>query len=211
MAEEVATTETPEGEKPSEEKKPEEKGGTPAPAEKPEGNEDKPLGEAGEKALAEWKKRAKAAEKQAKEYEQKVAEQEEATKSEHEKALDKARKEAADAAKAETVGEFRKRILRAEIRTAAAGKLADPSDAVALLDLDLDEVFDEDGEVKAEEINSAIADLLERKPHLKADPHDGRPSGDADAGKGSGGAKSPEDMTPEDWEKQDRRNKGLDN
>jgi hypothetical protein len=59
------------------------------------------------------------------------------------------------------------RILRSEVKAAAAGKLADPSDAIALLDLSAFEV-DANGDVDPEEIADAIEDLLTRKPHLAA-------------------------------------------
>lgn len=59
------------------------------------------------------------------------------------------------------------RILRSEIKAAATGKLADPSDALALLDLSAFEV-DANGDVDADEISEAIEDLLTRKPHLAA-------------------------------------------
>ncbi|MEU0245178.1 hypothetical protein ABZ192_12735 [Streptomyces sp. NPDC006235] len=59
------------------------------------------------------------------------------------------------------------RIVRAEIKAAAAGKLADPTDALALLDLSAFEVSD-DGDVDAQKVSAAIEDLLTRKPHLAA-------------------------------------------
>jgi hypothetical protein len=59
------------------------------------------------------------------------------------------------------------RILRSEIKAAAAGKLADPADALAYLDPKLFEV-DDNGDVDAEEISDAIEDLLTRKPYLAA-------------------------------------------
>lgn len=59
------------------------------------------------------------------------------------------------------------RVLKAEVKAAAAGKLADPADALRLLDLSKFEVGD-DGEVDGGEIDDAIADLLTRKPYLAA-------------------------------------------
>ncbi|WP_051165723.1 phage scaffolding protein [Amycolatopsis orientalis] len=72
------------------------------------------------------------------------------------------------------------RIIRAEIRAAAAGKLADVSDAVLNIDPSQFEV-DKDGNVDQEEIADAIADLLTRKPHL-AGTATGRFQGSADQG-----------------------------
>lgn len=89
-----------------------------------------------------------------------------------------------DAIKAEAVKEAtakaNTRIVRAEIRAAAAGKLADPTDAALYLDLDQFEV-DENGDVDSEEISEAIADLIKRKPHL-ASTATGRFQGTADQG-----------------------------
>lgn len=59
------------------------------------------------------------------------------------------------------------RILKSEIKAAAAGKFADPADALAFIDATKFEVG-EDGEVDAEEIADAIEELLTRKPHLAA-------------------------------------------
>ncbi|QDH92110.1 head scaffolding protein [Streptomyces phage Dubu] len=59
------------------------------------------------------------------------------------------------------------RIIRSEIKAAAAGKLADPSDALAYLDPSAFEL-DANGDVDAEELADAIEDLLTRKPYLAA-------------------------------------------
>lgn len=67
----------------------------------------------------------------------------------------------------EAVARANARIVRAEIRAAAAGKLADPKDALRFLDLDGFEV-DGDGGVDADEIADAIDDLIKSKPYLAA-------------------------------------------
>lgn len=59
------------------------------------------------------------------------------------------------------------RIRRSEVKAAAAGKLADPSDAHKFLDLDSFEV-DDDGNVDEDEIADAIDDLIKEKPYLAA-------------------------------------------
>lgn len=59
------------------------------------------------------------------------------------------------------------RIVRAEVRAAAAGKLADPADAHRFLDLSQFEVGD-DGEVDQDEIADAIDELINDKPYLAA-------------------------------------------
>ena len=92
------------------------------------------------------------------------AEKESAGKEPAEQALDQARREAA----AEAVKEANKRILRSEIRAAAKGRLADPDDAFAYVNVDEFEVG-EDGDVNSEAIEDAISDLLARKPYLAAD------------------------------------------
>lgn len=59
------------------------------------------------------------------------------------------------------------RIRRSEVKAAAAGKLADPSDAYKFLDLASFEV-DDDGNVDEDEIADAIDDLIKEKPYLAA-------------------------------------------
>ncbi len=65
----------------------------------------------------------------------------------------------------EALAQANARILRAEIKAAAGGKLNDPNDAIRLLDLDEFEVGD-DGEVDGSAIADAIADLIKSKPYL---------------------------------------------
>ncbi|MEU1805845.1 hypothetical protein [Streptomyces sp. NPDC019937] len=59
------------------------------------------------------------------------------------------------------------RIVRAEVRAAAARKLADPADALKFLDLDQFEV-DDDGNLDSEEVAEAIEELIKNKPYLAA-------------------------------------------
>ena len=119
----------------------------------------------------------------------KAQEAEEASKSEHEKALEKARKEAGEAAGKEATAKANARIVRAEVKAAAGGKLADPNDAVRLLDLDEFGV-DDDGEVDAKAIEAAIAKLVKDKPYLASGAT--RPAGDADQGTRSGNPPEPD-------------------
>lgn len=143
------------------------------------------LGDAGKAAIAAERKRASVAEKENKTLKARLDEIESANQTETEKAISAARKEAAEAATAEVTQSFRDRILKSEVKAQATGKFADPDDAISLLKLDHDEVFDDDGEVQADVLAKHLDALLERKPHLKADPSGGRPVGDADAGRGS--------------------------
>ncbi|WP_045746396.1 hypothetical protein [Actinoplanes rectilineatus] len=85
-------------------------------------------------------------------------------KDDHQQAdADKIRREAAT----EATAAANRRIVRAEVKAAAAGKFADPADAIAFLDLDEFEVDDE-GEVDADAITAALTELLTKKPHLAA-------------------------------------------
>jgi len=59
------------------------------------------------------------------------------------------------------------RILRTELKAAAKGKLADPLDALAFIDL-TDLAVDANGDVDSDALEEAIDDLLTRKPHLAA-------------------------------------------
>ena len=88
----------------------------------------------------------------------------------------------ADAERAATA-KANQRIIRAEVRAAAAGKLADPKDALKFLDLDAFEV-DDNGEIDADEIADAITDLITNKPYLAAQ------SGKRFQGTGDGGSRN---------------------
>lgn len=136
-------------------------------------DDDAPLGPKGEKALAAEK------EKRRKESERRRAAEAELAKLRNKDSseVDQARTEAETAALAKA----NTRILKAEVRAAAAGKLADPSDALKLLDLTQFEV-DGDGEVDRDEIGSAIDTLLKSKPYLAAATNGKRFQGSGDGG-----------------------------
>lgn len=74
-----------------------------------------------------------------------------------------ARREAEQAALAKA----NQRIIRAEVKAAAKGVLADPADAYKFLDLDQFEV-DENGDLDSEEVTEAINELIKSKPYLAA-------------------------------------------
>lgn len=96
--------------------------------------------------------------------------------SELEKAVAVARAEArAEAAKDNTA-----KLVRAEVRAAAAGVLADPADAIHLLG-DLAE-FEVDGEVDTKAIKRALDRLVQTKPYLSAQPGNGSGEGGARGG-----------------------------
>lgn len=72
------------------------------------------------------------------------------------------------------------RILKAEIRAAAAAKMADPEDALRFLNLSEFEV-DSDGEVDSTKIGAALDGLMQKKPYLAAQG-DKKVWGSADGG-----------------------------
>ncbi|MFE5544569.1 hypothetical protein ACFQ71_12205 [Streptomyces sp. NPDC056534] len=123
----------------------------------PEGAEE--LGDKGKRALASMKGKWRAERDRAKELEQRLAEKDTVDETE------RVRREAETAA----LSKANARIIRAEVKAAAAGKLADPADAYRFLDLDTFEV-DNDGNVDSEEIAEAIDDLIKNKPYLAAAP-----------------------------------------
>lgn len=79
-------------------------------------------------------------------------------KSESEKAVDDARKEG----RAEAEAEYQSRLLAERIMRRATGKLADPSDVILIDFTSIDDPED------PKQIDAAIDDLLEAKPHLAA-------------------------------------------
>lgn len=133
------------------------------------------LGEAGQRAIAAERAARKAAEKRLGDLEKELNSLRESSMSEQEKAVERARREAA----AEAQKGFNLRLKQAEVRAAAAGKLADPEDAIRFLDLDLFDVF-EDGSVDKKAVEKALGDLVKAKPYLAASAT--RPAGDIDQG-----------------------------
>lgn len=99
----------------------------------------------------------------------------EAQKTEYQKAIDQAKAET----KAEVEGTSRERVLKAEIKAAAAGRLADPKDAIRLLDLSKIKIND-DGEVDSDAVSTAIEELIDAKPYLAINERS--PRGSADGG-----------------------------
>jgi multidrug efflux pump subunit AcrA (membrane-fusion protein) len=115
------------------------------------------LGDAGKKALDRMKADLKAAKAEAREA--KKALEDASASTEAEKAAREVERQA--------LAKANQRILSAEIRREATGKLADPNDALAFIDITEFDVND-DGEIDAEAIASAVTDLIARKPHLAA-------------------------------------------
>lgn len=170
------------------------------PEPEPEPDDANALGEAGKKALermkaerAAAKKEAAAAKKQAADLARKVAEFEDRDRSESEKLAAKAERSEKQAAKAVA------RAVSSEVKVAAVGQFADPSDAVDVLMRDPSKYVDSDGEIDTDAIEADLADLLERKPHWgKPEPApaaapaaEKKPQPRPDPGQGSRGAPAP--------------------
>lgn len=132
----------------------------------PNGDDDA-LGDKGKKALDAMKAKEKATRAEARKLREELdalkAQLASQGKSEEERAAEEARRNA----ESEALSKANERILKSEVRAAAAGKLANPKDALAFLDLSQFEV-DANGDVDAEEISDAITALLSERPYLAA-------------------------------------------
>lgn len=170
----------------------------PDPAAPPPPDPPKPedqLGDAGKKALAEERSARAAAEKAEKAAKAELEKLRKASMSEQEKAIAEAKAEA----RKEALGEANVRVLRSEVRAAAGGKLADPSDAPALLG-DLSRFLNDDGDVDSKAVSSAIDELVKAKPYLAPAGRPGRLPG--------GGAKPSEGLSMDDWLRDQAKGRG---
>lgn len=125
------------------------------------------LGDPGKKALDRMKSERNEAKKAARERDAEIAELKRQIaakdKTPEENELEQVRAEA----RAEAMTTANARVVRSEVKSAAAGKLRNPALAIKLLDLtDFD--VDENGDVDTEQIQEAISDLLEENPELAA-------------------------------------------
>lgn len=159
----------------------------PAPDPKPAAN-DGDLGDAGKKALSEERKARRDADRRAKAAEDELEKLRAESATEAEKAIAAAKAEG----RAEALKIANERLVKAEVKAAAAGKFTNPDLAVKVLDLDDFEVGD-DGTVDTKAISSAIDEFLEQNPELGGKP--GRPSGDG----GGGPRGTPAAPSPDDW------------
>jgi|SRR5665647_2780881 len=89
-----------------------------------------------------------------------------------------------DEARTEADKRANQRILKADIRAAAAAKLADPADALRYLDLSTFDVKD-DGETDSAAIAAAVDKLIQEKPYLAAATAPKWPNIDANARNGN--------------------------
>ncbi|MFE6426747.1 hypothetical protein ACFVOB_14915 [Streptomyces rochei] len=163
------------------------------------GDEDDDLGEGGKKALQTERDARKAAEARVRELEAKLSRKpnRDTSKGEGGDGKDQGgqapdseaiKKEIRDEIQADTNA----RLVRAEVKAAAAGKLADPADAPKFIDLAKIK-FGDDGEPDAKQIKKAIEDLLKEKPYLAAN---GVGQGWGDVGGGGQQTPPPSDVKP---------------
>lgn len=131
------------------------------------------LGDKGKKALDEMKAKWRAERDKRKELEAKLNKESDGKEVDKQTSID---------AK-QLVAKANERVLKAEIKAAAAGKLTDPADANKFLDLSRFEV-DDDGNVDAEEVAEAIDALVKSKPYLAAQRGGFQGSADGGARKG---------------------------
>lgn len=150
-------------------------------------NDEPQLGVKGEAALVAERAARRKAEKDAKTTKAELERLRTASQSEQEKAIAAAKAQGAT----EALSKANARVLAAEVRAAAAGKLADPADASRFLDLSEFEVGD-DGEVDAKAIAKAIDQLVKEKPYLGTNGAK-RSTGSGDGG-ARGNGKTPPDM-----------------
>ncbi|WP_411118993.1 hypothetical protein [Streptomyces sp. 058-1L] len=159
--------------------------------EEPEGEEPDPdgadeLGDKGKRALASMKGKWRAERDRARELAEKLAEKDGADEAEQ------VRRQAETAA----LTKANQRIIRAEVKAAAKGVLADPADAYKFLDLDQFEV-DENGDLDSEEVTEAINELIKAKPYLAAATAK-RFQGTGDGGAAARKASRPKQLTRAD-------------
>lgn len=120
------------------------------------------LGDKGQKALRAMKDRVKASKKAEREAKAELERLMNSAGKTEEQLAEQQQREQREAA---ILNKANERIVRSEIKSAAAGKLQNPALAIRLLDL-ADFEVDEDGNVDEDEIAQAIDELLEREPYL---------------------------------------------
>ena len=138
---------------------------------------DPPLGPAGEKALDAWKQRAKVAEPEVKRLREENDELRRKQMSDQEKAIEAAREEGRTEGRTEVSEATNARLFRAEVRAAAAGKLADPA-ITDLLAVDVNAALTllgettvpvtDSGDIDSEAISQAVVRYVQARPHLAA-------------------------------------------
>lgn len=154
------------------------------------------LGDGGRKALDEERRARRAADKALKDAAAELEKLRSASMSDQEKAVAQAKA----AGRAEAVQETASRLVRAEVRALAAGKLADPADAIYLLG-DLSDYVASDGDVDSKAIAKAIDALVHDKPYLA-------PQGSSPAPLPGGGATPSNGFSMDSWIRDSARRQG---
>lgn len=156
------------------------------------------LRDEGKKALDRMKAERNEAKRSSRAKDAKIAELERQLASKDKSPEEKQREEERQKHEAEVIAKANARVVRSEIRAAAAGKLKNPALALKLLDpSDFD--VDDNGDVDTDQIQEAISELLDDNPYLAAQGG----TGSFDSGRGKQPAKkklSKDDlssMTPE--------------
>jgi hypothetical protein len=82
-------------------------------------------------------------------------------------------------------------------------RFADPDDALMHIerairagDIDAADIFDDDGKVQTGALQTALADILEHKPHLRSSDTPGKPKGNPDTRRGNAADTDLEAMGP---------------
>lgn len=167
--------------------------------------------------------RAKKEKRRADEAEKKLAEREEEDQTESEKKVSEAEKKGREEAESKAEKERKSDRLEVAVTRLASKKLtigegddaeevrfADTEDAlinieraIAKGEIDEDDIFDDEGKVKTDALQSELASLLKRKPHLKdgGTEESGGSKGDPDTRKGGTAKDDLESMTPEEHAK----------
>jgi|GEM_PF-3022629 len=156
------------------------------------------LGDPGKQALVRTKESAKQARQKAADEAARAAAlqaQIDELKNASESDTEKLVREATEQATKNVTKQANARIISAEVRAQAAGKLADPADAIKFLDLTKFEA-DDTGAVDEAAISAAIDQLVESKPYLAPQRRDGF-QGTADGGARKDASK-PSQLTEDD-------------
>lgn len=153
------------------------------------------LGDAGKQAIARMKaernaskREAAAAKKDLAAAQKRLQERDDAEKTEAQKLADRV------TAAEQRAQQATERAVLAEVRASAADAFADPSDAAEVLARDPAKFIGDDGSIDSDAIQSALDELLERKPHwrkAKADPTPSKPKPKPDPSQGGGRGEAP--------------------
>jgi hypothetical protein len=128
----------------------------------------------------EWRKRSEGNHAKVKKLgavEKQLDELRDAGRSEVERAVESARRDERERWQTK----YRTQALHNAVLRVAGAKLADPADALRLLELDPADVVDDDGHTDDHAVRAAVDDLLARKPYLSSTTRRLPPSGDQGA------------------------------